>query len=91
MSSSKLIEDELYGEEREKFLKELKVGDLVDAIRDEKESYKICWSRAKVTELNGDTVKGLFLDDPEEKSFSFPRRSRELAPYGSKRAKYEWR
>ena len=63
-----MIEDELYGEEREKFLKELKVGDLVDAIRDEKESYKICWSRAKIIEFEEEKIKVLFIDDSSDKT-----------------------
>ena len=44
-----------------------------------------------MTERDGDTVKGFFVDDPKEKSFTFSIGSRELAPYGSKRQKYEWR
>ena len=67
----------------------MEVGGLVDAIN--VRSTKWCWTRAKVIGLTEDKVEVAYLNDPKNRRKAFPLSAREIAPYGSKKDKYQWR
>ena len=73
------------------FLNDLKVGDLIDAIKYESGFKKATWSRGAIIELSEDYVTVKYLQDLKFSQKDFVRNSVEIAPLGTKSLDFEWR
>ena len=73
------------------FLHQLKIDDFVDVIKKEDGCSVVAWARGQIVDIDEDGVQILYVDDAKGKTKTFPLDSNELAPYESKKNKYEWR
>jgi hypothetical protein len=72
--------------------KDLKEGDMVDAIADESNVRCSGWSQARISSVNGDVLQLEYIFDVKSVDRYLDRWSVEIAPYESKtKENWEWR